>query len=201
MKRTTRNPIKSKQEIIEKAGPVFNTNGIAGTSMQMLVDATGFQMGGIYRHFDSKRDLAQAVFQYNFIKNVKSTFANDIECSPREKLLYILDSYTSGFSEAKVDGGCPIINMASEVDDTDDEFRKVIKSAINEILDILIDVFDEGKRVGQFHSHINSRQEALYMFSAFEGSIILGRVLRSSADFISILEGLRNHLVHHVFRD
>ena len=66
MKRTTRNAAKTKQEIIEKAAPVFNVNGFAGTSMKMLVQATGYQMGGIYRHFASKMDLAKAVFQYNY---------------------------------------------------------------------------------------------------------------------------------------
>ena len=58
MKRMTRNAVKTKQEIIEKSAPVFNVNGFAGTSMQMLVKATGYQMGGIYRHFDTKMDLA-----------------------------------------------------------------------------------------------------------------------------------------------
>ena len=66
MKRATRNAAKSKQEIIEKAAPVFNQYGYAGTKLDMLIKATGFQKGGIYCHFDSKMDLARAVFKYNF---------------------------------------------------------------------------------------------------------------------------------------
>ena len=63
MKRTIRNATKTKQEIIEKSAPVFNIHGYSGTKMQMLVDATGYQMGGIYRHFETKMDLAKAVFK------------------------------------------------------------------------------------------------------------------------------------------
>ena len=66
MKRKTRNAAKTKKEIIEKSAPVFNVNGYAGTKIQQVLDATGYKMGGIYNHFKNKKELALAVFQYNY---------------------------------------------------------------------------------------------------------------------------------------
>ena len=74
MKRTTRNAVKTRQEIIEKSAPIFNVHGYAGTKIQMLVDATGYQAGGIYRHFTNKENLAKAAFQYNYELLIKSNF-------------------------------------------------------------------------------------------------------------------------------
>ena len=56
MKRATRNKEKSRREIIEKAAPIFNKHGVAGTTLKMLMTATGFEKGGIYTHFKSKTD-------------------------------------------------------------------------------------------------------------------------------------------------
>jgi len=39
MKRATRNPEKTRQEIIEKSAPIFNQHGYAGTKMDMIIKA------------------------------------------------------------------------------------------------------------------------------------------------------------------
>jgi len=36
--------------------------------MGMLIEATGFQKGGIYNHFESKAALAEAAFHHNYTK-------------------------------------------------------------------------------------------------------------------------------------
>ncbi len=45
---------KTKAFIIEKAAPVFNTKGYAGTSLSDLTAATGLTKGAIYGHFENK---------------------------------------------------------------------------------------------------------------------------------------------------
>ena len=57
---------QTRRGIIEKAAPLFNQKGYEGTSLSDLMDATGLQKGGIYRHFDSKEELAAAAFDYSW---------------------------------------------------------------------------------------------------------------------------------------
>ena len=85
MKRTTRNAAKTKKEIIEKSAPIFNVHGYAGTKIQMLVDATGYQAGGIYRHFKDKMGNP-----YYFIPNDFSNFKLSIPTHFQVLRLYIL---------------------------------------------------------------------------------------------------------------
>jgi len=47
-----------------RPAPVFNTKGYAATSLSDLMEPTGLQKGGLYRHFDSKEELAQEAFDY-----------------------------------------------------------------------------------------------------------------------------------------
>ncbi|MEL7220989.1 MAG: TetR/AcrR family transcriptional regulator, partial [Bacteroidota bacterium] len=134
MKRTTRNAARTKQEIIQKSAPVFNVHGYAGTSMQMLVDATGFQMGGIYRHFNTKMDVALAVFQYNYETVILPNLNINTKQTPPEQLLTILDNYQKMILQPEVAGGCPILNTVTEMDDTNERFRALAQSYVEEIL-------------------------------------------------------------------
>ena len=54
----------TRQRIIEEAAPIFNQRGYAGCSMQDVMEATGLEKGGIYRHFESKEELAAEAFKY-----------------------------------------------------------------------------------------------------------------------------------------
>ena len=53
---------------MRKAAPLFNQKGYAGTSLSDLMDATGLQKGGIYRHFSGKEELATEAFDYSWQK-------------------------------------------------------------------------------------------------------------------------------------
>ena len=49
---------ETRQFIIEKAAPIFNTKGIAATSMSDSMEATKLSKGIMYVHFDNKVVLA-----------------------------------------------------------------------------------------------------------------------------------------------
>ena len=48
----------TRQRIIAQAAPLFNQRGYEGCSINDVMAATGLEKGGIYRHFESKEELA-----------------------------------------------------------------------------------------------------------------------------------------------
>jgi TetR/AcrR family transcriptional regulator, transcriptional repressor for nem operon len=60
----------TRREIVRKSAPLFNRRGYEGTSLSDLIEATGLQKGGIYRHFSSKQQLAGEAFDYTWEKAV-----------------------------------------------------------------------------------------------------------------------------------
>lgn len=199
MKRTTRNAAKTRQEIIERAAPVFNVHGYAGTKMQMLVDATGYQMGGIYRHFDTKMDLAKAAFQHNYDVLIKANLVLDDDLNPQEKLLRIIENYKKMIIKPAVVGGCPILNTATEVDDTNKEFSLLAKSFAEEVLATLEEIMTKGKEQGLFQSSIEPRKEALFLFASFEGAILIGKLTKSIKALFEVFERILSYLENSVF--
>jgi len=195
MKRTTRNKEKSRQEIIEKAAPVFNKYGIAGTTLKMLMEATGFEKGGIYTHFDTKIDIARAVFKYNF-QLLKATYQKEFNQSaaPKEQLMATIKGFKAYMLNPPLAGGCPLLNIAIEADDTDETNRLLVKEYINEWKDELVMILEKGMQAGDFQPNINVTQEAFFIIAAIEGSIMLGQVKRS----VGLMMGVADSLVRYI---
>src|SRR5499425_1671852 len=72
---------ETRREIIRKAAPIFNQKGYEGAALSDLMKATGLQKGGIYRHFDSKQQLAAEAFDYAWRVALDTRFAGTGEVS------------------------------------------------------------------------------------------------------------------------
>ncbi|MEL6256741.1 MAG: TetR/AcrR family transcriptional regulator [Bacteroidota bacterium] len=199
MKRSSRNAARTKQEIIAKSAPVFNVHGYAGTKMQMLVDATGFQMGGIYRHFETKMDLAKAVFQYTYEHQVMPNLQVEETLNPKEKILAILENYKQMIIKPKIAGGCPLLNSSTEVDDTDEAFRQLTQDSVDQVLGIMEGILEEGKTSGHILPGIDSQKEAEFIFATVEGTIMLRSLKRSRKPMFNIFDKIEEYFKEKVF--
>ena len=182
MKRTTRNAVEAKKTIIERSAPIFNKHGYAGTRMDMIIEATGYQKGGIYKHFASKLDLAQAVFLHNYskLKEAYQLCLTEHE-GPKEQLLAFIQHYKYFIRNAPVQGGCPILNTAIESDDTTKELRILARDALNEWIDLITWVIRRGQNMGVFRSEPSAKSSAQFLIATIEGAIMMGKIKRDAA--------------------
>src|SRR5712692_7436391 len=121
---------QTRQDIVEKAAPLFNQKGYEGTSLTDLMDATGLQKGGIYRHFSSKQELAAAAFDYSWLRAVNNRL-DGVEDSANsvDRLKKMISNFVELRSEL-VPGGCPLMNTAVESDDGNPILRTRAKKAL-----------------------------------------------------------------------
>lgn len=115
----------TKQFIIEKTAPVFNTKGYAGTSMNDIMSATGLSKGCIYGNFENKDDVALAAFDYNHSKVNEHIKARILATDNSiERLLVYPNTYKNYFRYPYFQAGCPILNTAAEADDTHPKLKE-----------------------------------------------------------------------------
>ena len=169
---------RTRQHIIEKAAPIFNRKGFSGTSMSDILSATGLAKGGLYGNFDSKEEMARAVFRYSFEKSYGSVVSAVIrKTSPLEKLLAACDYYKDYTRNSPIEGGCPILNFSIEVDDTMPKLKKEVRAAVERMLDDLTRIIEKGKRLGEIRSDVNSSRYASFIYSQIEGSIFMAKAM------------------------
>src|ERR1700755_3157815 len=102
---------RTRQFIIEKTAPLFNTKGYAGTSLTDMIEATGLTKGSIYGNFAGKDEVALAAFDNNTQKVTNIIGAEmDKQAPCRDRLLVYIDVYDNFLKYPFPVGGCPILN-------------------------------------------------------------------------------------------
>src|SRR6266516_5589508 len=121
---------RTRERIVAEAASLFNQRGFDGSSMSELMEATGLQKGGIYRHFSSKEELATEAFDYAWQKAVSRSL-DGIESSADsiDRLKQMVSNFVELRSEL-VPGGCPLMNTAVEADDGNAALRARAKKAL-----------------------------------------------------------------------
>ena len=185
----------TRQFIIGKTAPLFNTKGYNGTSLNDLTEATGLTKGSLYGNFENKEEIAIAVFHYSMEK-VRETARQKMEKvhSSKEKLLALLDFYSEYVFSSPIPGGCPLMNNAVEADDHHSFMKKAVTSEIKKTIDLIADLLIQGKKDGEFKNTLNENEIANLFFCSIEGAIIVSRVSASDAAMKSVVKFNRNLL-------
>src|SRR5690348_9978766 len=113
---------QTRQRIVSEAAALFNKQGFAGSSMSDLMEATGLEKGGIYRHFTCKEELAAEAFDCAW------QAASDVRMHDLDSVSDSVDRlkrFIANFVERRspVPGGCPLLNTAVEADDGNSMMR------------------------------------------------------------------------------
>ena len=169
---------QTRQEIIRKAAPLFNQKGYEGTALSDLMEATGLEKGGIYRHFDSKQELAGEAFDHAW-KILMDTRFEGLDDVPNT--VDRLGPVLRNFCERRVGlvaGGCPLLNTAIEADDGNPEMRSKARQALHSWLNRLQSIIEEGQRKGDIRCDVDAAELATLIITTLEGSVMLSRLQR-----------------------
>lgn len=169
----------TRQRIVALAAPIFNRKGYAGTALSDLMQATGLEKGGIYRHFDSKQELAQDAFEYAWKIAMDMRFEGTQEIpNAVDRLKQIVRNFRDRRS-GLVPGGCPLLNTAIDSDDGNPQLRAKARRALRLWLDRLESITEEGKSRGEVRSEVDSAKLATLIASTLEGSLMVSRLQRN----------------------
>src|SRR5690349_20814777 len=166
---------ETKERIIALSAPIFNRYGYSGTSMPDILKATGLEQGGVYNHFQGKEELALAAFDYNF-RQMSRSFGRALKAagdSPTLQLVAIIEIYNGGYQE--LSDGCPIMNTATESDDSNPVLRAKAQDAMNQWRALITRIVDEGIARGEFFE-VNGDEVASLIIASIEGGMLLSKL-------------------------
>jgi TetR/AcrR family transcriptional regulator, transcriptional repressor for nem operon len=169
---------QTRHEIIRKAAPIFNQKGYAGAALSDLMEATSLEKGGIYRHFESKQQLAAEAFDYAWRLAIETRFEGTEEIpNTVDRLKQLVRNFQHRRS-GLVPGGCPLLNTAIDSDDGNAQLREKARKALNSWLDRIGAVVEEGQRRGEIRPDIDSSKLSALIVSTLEGSLMVSRLER-----------------------
>lgn len=167
---------RTRQFIIEKSAPIFNTKGVAGTAMSDIMEATKLAKGSLYVHFENKEDLSYCTVDY-ILNQLKTKVSASIinKKTAKEKLIAIINFYCNSVNPA-VEGGCPMLNFGMEADDTNPVILNKVNKAMENFQETLITIINDGINAGEFKTDWDSKKFAIKTFAMIEGGIMISRI-------------------------
>ena len=184
---------QTRLEIIHKAAPIFNQKGYDGAALSDLMRATGLEKGGIYRHFESKQELAGEAFDHAWKLAMDARFEGTQKITNAvDRLKQIVRNFRD--RTGIVPGGCPLLNTAVDSDDGNPQLRAKARQALSSWLDRLQAIAEEGIRRGEVRSDVDSAKLAILIVSTLEGSFMIRRLQKKDEPLDLACDHLEEYL-------
>ena len=184
---------KTRARIIAEAASLFNQRGFEGGSLSELMEATGLEKGGIYRHFSSKEELAAEAFDYAW-KVALDTRMHDLDRIPNsiDKLKQFIVNFID--RRPSVPGGCPLLNTAIDADDGNPVLRERARKGLQEWRDRLSSIVDSGIKRGEIQRGVDAKEVATLIISSLEGALVICRLERNREALVAARSHLERYL-------
>ena len=167
----------TKLTLLETSSILFNTQGYKSTSISDITFASGFTKGAIYKHFDNKSTLELESLKF-MCNKIVSTLRAKIqgENNAIDKLKVVFHHYSSHVTNPIIQGGCPVLNASTEVDDTKPEMKYFLNNFMKILHQSVTTILDNGIKHGQLSKDLNVENTATIIFSALEGGIMMSKL-------------------------
>lgn len=178
-----RQPEATKARILKQSGLLFNTQGYKATSISDITTATKLTKGAIYRHFKSKENLEKealgALSQIMFV-----TLRDRIkeQKNAPDKLRAVFRFFGTFVTDPIIKGGCPLLNVSTEVDDSNPILRKQAVTILNLLHNSIVTMLENGVKYGQLKKSIDVGFYASIMIGQLEGAIMMSKLRGNNND-------------------
>jgi TetR/AcrR family transcriptional regulator, transcriptional repressor for nem operon len=188
-----RQPLITKENVLIEATKLFNTKGYKTTSISDITFATGYTKGAIYRHFENKDALEMEAFE-KMMGTVFTIMAAQIKANTntKDKLFAILDIFEKYVSNPFIKGGCPLLNVAIEMDDTNDPLKQKAQKTLAILKSSISKIIENGKKYNEVKPTAKPALCATIMIATIEGGIMMSKLQNNNKDITDIVVHLKN---------
>lgn len=191
----TRNPEKSRKEILKAAFWLVYTRGFQGVSIDDIVERTELTKGAFYHQFPTKLDLGYALVDEVIKPMILERWVHplsDFEY-PLDGILHQMEKLIGGADAASLKYGCPLNNLVQEMSPVDRGFHKRLQAALNFWIDGLDEHLMRAKRTGLLKKDVNTREVAQFTVMAHEGFYGLLKGIPDPKSFRALFSSLKTY--------
>jgi TetR/AcrR family transcriptional repressor of nem operon len=183
---------ETRQRIIAEAAAIFNQRGFEGCSIQAVMDATGLEKGGIYRHFESKQELAAEAFDYAWtVATAKRRQHLDAIPNHADRLKQHIANFVT---RSGLPGGCPLLNTAVDSDNGNPVLRERVRKALSNWQTLLRSILEDGMKAGTVRGDVDAGAAANRIIGGLEGAMLISRIELNDAALLQCLKDLDDYV-------
>ena len=176
-KRGLRDPERTRERLLQAGFREVHRSGFQNASVDTILAATNVTKGALYYHFDSKEDLGYAI-----VEEVVATLPRDRWLLPLERskdkdpidaLISIVRSIPARPEDVK--SGCPLANLAQEMSQLDEQFRKRLEIIFHAWQEGIATALRRGQSQGTVRRDLAASETAGFLIALVEGYQVLAK--------------------------
>jgi AcrR family transcriptional regulator len=176
-KRRSRDPERTRERLLKSGYREVYRSGFQSASLDSILAASNVTKGALYHHFESKEALGYAI-----IDEVVATFPRDRwllplqrseDKNPIDALISIVQAIPAGPRD--VNGGCPLVNLAQEMSQLDEQFRKRLETIFRGWQEGVARALRRGQSQGTVRRDLVPDETATFLIAMVEGYAVLAK--------------------------
>jgi len=187
----------TRDQIVNAATRLIHLRGYHSTALDDVLRESGVGKGNFYYYFKSKEELGYAIIDrviQGFVQwSLEPIFA-DASADPIEQIHTFLDRVLDSQRQRNCVGGCPMGNLASELSDVHEGFRKRLAGIFSVWQLRLAAALERGQATGRIRPECHPTDAAHLLVAALEGAILLSKVSKDIQMLERCVDELKRHL-------
>jgi TetR/AcrR family transcriptional repressor of nem operon len=188
-----------RTQIIDAAAALIRRNGYTQTSVDDVIrEARLCGKGHFYHYFKSKEALGYAVLQRQFEQFAEHglSILRDPMADPFDRLGRFIDAVVAAQAERGCAGGCPFANLAGEMADVHEGFRRQIETVFDRWTEQMQALLWEARP--RLTEGVDIGRLARFIVATLEGAMLMARVQREIGALEGIADDLKRFIAMHV---
>jgi TetR/AcrR family transcriptional regulator, transcriptional repressor for nem operon len=192
--RLTARGAATRARIVAAAASLVYERGIAGTSLDDVMAATGTSKSQLYHYFADKDALVCEVIKAQLGRIIAAQQAGRHEVSSWAGLQRWCDHWVTATRATDGAGGCPLGSLVGELADQSEPARRVLAQCFAEWQSYLSDGFEAMRNNGELAAQADPAELALTMMSALQGGLLMAQATRSARPLELALKMALQHM-------
>jgi len=204
----------TREAILSSALRLMHVHGYNGTSLDDVLRESGIGKGNFYYHFRSKEELGYAILEQivsTFVGQTLEPCFSDPTDPPLAQIGCFLDRVVQAQRDRQCRGGCAMGNLASELSDVHEGFRKRLRQsavprrkhrceAFATWYGRLAEALTDAKQRGHVGVACDPEASARFVVASLEGAILLTKLSKDIGVMEQCVGELKRYLAAYEVR-
>jgi AcrR family transcriptional regulator len=170
----------TRRQILAAAADLFHKQGVAATSPDEIIEASGTGKGQFYHYFKNKQGLVHEVLQ-TYLEAIRNGGGPlNYEISSWDDLERWFGAQVALQKSYRMTRGCPFGTIGNEVTQNDELIRQDLSLIFEVAKTKLATFFVREKAGGRLNSDAHEERLADFCLATIQGAMLMGKVKRDS---------------------
>ena len=197
MSLTTKIENPTRDHILHAASRLMALQGYHSTSLDDVLRESGVGKGNFYYYFRNKEELGYAILDrivQGFVERTLEPCFSDLGAKPLDRIRCFFDRVLEIQRQRNCVGGCAMGNLASELSDVHEGFRRRLAEIFTVWRDRVADALRQAQVEGSLTSACDPPSLAHFLVAALEGAILMTKLTKDIEIMETCVGELKAHL-------